>query len=315
MTNGLNYYIQKFAKLNVSRSSGIAPNKPILLLSIIELISQGKVQHNHITLSAELIATFLNLWSHLELVRKPDIGLPFYHLKGDKFWYLQPKPGCEAIARSAKINTISELRQFVLFGYFDPELFALLINPDSRTILTNTLINTWFSNKTEQIKRLFQIDAFAEWEESLRLQGGKVYEPKELEDEQASIVRDAAFRRIIVSTYDYRCALCGLQILNSLGENIVDGAHIKPFYLFHDDRINNGLSLCKNHHWAFDRFWFTLNDNYTVIVAEELREISPHCTPITAFANHSITLPNHEQYYPRQDAIGWHRDEFLKRVT
>ncbi len=316
MVKGLSYYCNKFAKLQVDRSRGIAPNKPILLLSIIELISQGKIWHNQIILSAELIATFLNLWSHLEPVRKPDIGLPFFHLKGDKFWYHQPKPGFEsAIASGVKIRSVGLLRETVQYAYFDEELFDLLRDEDSRSVLIDVLINTWFRDKTQEIERLLQVDAFGELQERLRSQGGKVYQPEELEDEQTSIVRDAAFRKIVVSVYEYRCALCSLQILNSLGENIVDGAHIKPFSKFYDDRINNGLSLCKNHHWAFDRFWFTLNNDYTIIVADDLREDSPHATPIRAFQNQSIILPPHEQYYPREDALQWHREAFLRRVA
>lgn len=316
MIKGLNNYVKKFATLRVDRSNGVAPNKPILLLSIIELISQGKIRQNQVVLSAELIATFFSLWSHLAPGRKPDIGLPFFHLKSSKFWYHQPKSRFEkVIASGVQIRSVGLLQAMVEYGYFDEDLFTLLIDPDSRTVLTNALIKTWFSDKTQEIERLLQVDAFAEWRERLRLEGGKVYTLDELKDEQVSIVRDKAFRDNIVSTYNHTCALCGLQILNSLAENIVDGAHIKPFYLFRDDRIDNGLSLCKNHHWAFDRFWFTLNDDYTVIVNDDLREISPHCTPIREFHNHSITLPNHEQYYPRQDAIEWHRDEFLKRVA
>jgi putative restriction endonuclease len=316
MTGGLNYYCRKFAKLNVSRSGGVAPNKPILLLSVIELISQGQIRQNQITLSAELIATFLNLWSHLELVRQPNIGLPFFHLRGDGFWHHYPKPGFEPLINShVKIRTVSALQQTVEYVYLDQELFELLRNPHSRATLTDILINTWFSDKTQEIERLFQVDAFGEWQEQLRSQGGKVYQPEELEDEQTSIIRDAAFRKIVVSTYEYRCALCGLQILNSLGHNIVDGAHIKPFSQFYDDRINNGLSLCKNHHWAFDRFWFTLNDDYTIVVADDLREVSPHATPIREFQNQSLILPAHEQYYPRQDALQWHRQTFFERIA
>jgi putative restriction endonuclease len=300
----------------VSRSSGVAPNKPILLLSVIELISQGQIQQNQITLSAELIATFLNLWSHLEPVRQPNIGLPFFHLRGDVFWHHSPKPGFEsAIASGVKIRSVGLLRETVQYAYFDEELFALLVDPSSRSELTDVLIHTWFSDKTQEINRLLQVDAFGELQERLRSLGGKVYQPEELEDEQTSIVRDVAFRKIVVSVYEYRCALCGLQILNSLGQNIVDGAHIKPFSQFYDDRINNGLSLCKNHHWAFDRFWFTLNDDYTLVVADDLREDSPHATPIREFHNQSIILPAHEQYYPRQDALQWHRQTFFERVA
>jgi len=46
MTRGLSYYCRKFVKLNVSRSSVVAPNKPILLLSVIKLISQGQIKTN-----------------------------------------------------------------------------------------------------------------------------------------------------------------------------------------------------------------------------------------------------------------------------
>ncbi|MBW4451099.1 MAG: hypothetical protein KME38_30895 [Spirirestis rafaelensis WJT71-NPBG6] len=83
MARDLNYYCRKFVNLKVSRSGGVAPNKPILLLSIIEMIAQRQIRQNQIPLSAELIATFLKMWSHLEPVRKPDIGLPFYHLTSD----------------------------------------------------------------------------------------------------------------------------------------------------------------------------------------------------------------------------------------
>jgi putative restriction endonuclease len=316
MTRDLSYYCKKFEKLNVSRSSGMAPNQPILLLSIIELISQGQIRQNQIILSAELIATFLNLWRYLEPVRKPDIGLPFFHLKGNKFWHHQPKLGFESvIASGVKIRSVNLLRETVQYAYFDEELFTLLVDPAPRGELTDILINTWFRDKTQEIERLLQVDAFEELQERLRLQGGKVYEPEELKDEQTSIVRDAAFRKIVVSTYDYRCALCGLKILNSLGENIVDGAHIKPFYLFRDDRIDNGISLCKNHHWAFDNFWFTLNDDYTVIVADDLWEDSLHATPIREFQGQLIIQPAYKPYYPRPDALQWHREAFFKKVA
>lgn len=233
MTKGLSYYVKKFATLRVDRSKGIALHKPILLLAIIELISQGKIRQNQINLSAELIATFLKLWSHLSPDRESNIniGLPFFHLKSGKFWHHQPKPGFEkAIASDVQIRSVNLLQVMVLYGYFDEELFALLIDPNSRALLTNTLINTWFSDKTEQIKRLFQVDALAEREEELRSLGGKVYDPEELKDEQKSIVRDAAFRRVIVSTYNYSCALCGLQIYNSRAENIVDGRILSLFH-------------------------------------------------------------------------------------
>jgi putative restriction endonuclease len=320
MIKNLAYYVNRFAHLRVSRSGGVAPNKPVLLLSIIELISQGEIKRNQIPLSPELIVTFLKLWSHLEPIRKPDIGLPFYHLMSDGFWHYQMKPGLESlIAAKVKIRTPSTIRETVEYAYLDDQLWQLLQNESDayggkpRTVLTQTLIDSWFSDKTENITSLLQVNAFAELQEQLQRSGGKVYKPEELEDEQAVIVRDGAFRKIIVSTYNYRCAFCGLQVLDSFSQNIVDGSHIKPFSQFYDDRIDNGLSLCKNHHWAFDRFWFTIDDDYTIIVSGNLREQSPNAKPMREFMGDRISLPAHEKYYPRLDALQWHRQEFLRR--
>ena len=314
MTKNLAYYVNKFANLRVSRSSGVAPNKPILLLSIIELINQGEIRRNQVPLSAELIATFLKLWSHLEPVRKPDIGQPFFYLRSDGFWHFQPNLGFElTVTSKAKIVTPGAIRQAVEYAYLDDELWLLLQNESERTVLTQTLINSWFNDRTQDIESLLQVNAFAELQDQLQRSGGKVYQPEELEDEQAVIVRDGAFRKIVVSTYNQRCAFCRLQILDINAQNIVDGSHIKPFSQFYDDRINNGLSLCKNHHWAFDRFWFTINDDYTIIVSDNLREDSPNAKPMREFRGDRIILPSQQQYYPRVDAMRWHRQEFLKR--
>jgi HNH endonuclease len=123
----------------------------------------------------------------------------------------------------------------------------------------------------------------------VRSLGGKIYQPQELEDEQTVILRDAAFRKIVVSTYNHTCAFCGLQILDTEGRNIVDGSHIKPFSQFYDDRIDNGLSLCKNHRWAFDRYWFSINDDYTIMVSENLREESPNAKPMRQFRGERLS--------------------------
>ena len=280
------------------------------------MISQGLLRNNEIPLSGELIATFLNLWSHLEPIRNPDIGLPFYHLISDRFWHYQMKPGFELLLTTkAQIRTPHTIRQTVDYAYLDPELWSLLQNAETRNVLTHVLIDKWFPNKSQQIQELLQVNVFGELEEELRSQGGKVYDPAELEDEQISIVRDTAFRKIVVSTYNYRCAFCGVQVLDTVGQNIVDGSHIKPFSQFYDDRINNGISLCKNHHWAFDRFWFTLDDDYTVIVDDKLKEQSPNAKPIREFRGDRIILPSQQQYYPRLDALEWHRQEFLRRTA
>jgi hypothetical protein len=62
------------------------------------------------------------------------------------------------------------------------------------------------------------------------------------------LVRDAAFGQLVVTAYDKRCAMCGLNL------GLVSGAHILPVAATQSvDEVWNGLALCENHHRAFDK--------------------------------------------------------------
>ena len=63
----LAYYRQRFATLNVNntRQRGQANHKPILLLSIIDLIAQGIIRDNRIYISDDLVETFNKYWDIL----------------------------------------------------------------------------------------------------------------------------------------------------------------------------------------------------------------------------------------------------------
>ncbi|WP_187432767.1 HNH endonuclease [Pseudomonas synxantha] len=61
------------------------------------------------------------------------------------------------------------------------------------------------------------------------------------------LARKAGSGRQIRSAYGHRCAMCGL------GSNLLQGAHIFPVEApGSTDDVWNGLSLCYNHHRAFD---------------------------------------------------------------
>ena len=92
----------------------------------------------------------------------------------------------------------------------------------------------------------------------------------------------------------------------------MDGAHIKPFSQFYDSRINNGISLCKNHHWGFDRGWFAVNEQYKIIVSKDLEEESVYAKPMKEFHGEELLLPNSEQYFPAVEALQWHRQNVFQ---
>lgn len=76
--------------------------------------------------------------------------------------------------------------------------------------------------------------------------------------------RDPLFRKIICEAYDYRCAMCGIQL------DLIEAAHIVPHA--HDkgtDEIGNGISLCVLHHKAYDRSLIYFNERFEISINQE----------------------------------------------
>lgn len=74
----LDYYAQCFANLRIDKSHGSpAPHKPLLLLSLIELIERGIVSSNEIELTPEVVSTFLKYWSAIYPSQKCLVAHPF----------------------------------------------------------------------------------------------------------------------------------------------------------------------------------------------------------------------------------------------
>jgi len=308
-TKNLAYYRKCFSELKVSSSSqrGEAPYKPILLLSVIELIAEGTITDNQILVSDELIRTFNKYWDILASASyKGGLHYPFVHLQNEGFWYVTPKPNGNIL----QPKTTNKLKQAVEYASFDDKLFDLLQDSIARNELIDILISVWFSSSRKQLEDILQVNQdfqkiTQEEIQTFSTTGNLDKQPKTVL--KKSVIRNAFFRKAIVHLYDYRCAFCRLRVIKTLSQSIVDGAHIKPFSQFYDSHINNGISLCKNHHWAFDQGWFAIDNEYKIIVASDLEEESPNGKPMKYFHGEIIMLPNSEQYFPEVDALHWHR--------
>jgi putative restriction endonuclease len=296
-------YCQRFSALNVSsnRQRGNAHYKPILLLSVIDLVSQGLIEENKITVSDELIDTFQKYWILFgSPTYKGGLHYPFLHLQSEEFWHLTFRSSFNGL----QPKTIKKLKEAVEYASLDNLLFSLIQEPSSREQLVDTIFDSWFSELTNEEEDILKVDQeFQNFFDS----------PLRDRDKSSHIVlrrstiRNSFFRKAIVHIYNYTCAVCRLKITRKINENIVDGAHIKPFSEFYDSQVSNGLSLCKNHHWAFDRGWFTIDDRYRIVVAEDLQEISPYANPIKSFHHQRILLPTLDRYFPSLEALSWHR--------
>ncbi len=61
----LHKYLHAFGHLH--RNMGLAPHKPILLLSILDEIGRGRITDNEIVLTVELVSAFREYWQALPL--------------------------------------------------------------------------------------------------------------------------------------------------------------------------------------------------------------------------------------------------------
>lgn len=315
-TDTLQKYVQKMKRLRVDRAHGVAPHKPLLLLAVIELIERGQIQENKITLSPDLAETFMKYWSKVT-DRRPNIALPFFHLKSDGFWHLHPNAGYEKVLDVAnRITAISRLREVIAYVSLDDDLFVLLTDTDDREIIRQTLIYVYLLDFKGGIEDLIaEGKQITEYEQALISEVEHPFSPQKptAPIPEESPIRSAGFRQAIMGLYNYTCAVCRLRIVTMDGESATDAAHIIPFRISKNDDVRNGISLCKLHHWSFDKGLLSVSQTYQVLVSPLMSDQRPTEWMLTELQDKSIMLPERDQLYPAPDALAWHREEVLRR--
>ena len=195
----------------------------------------------------------------------------------------------------------------------DEELSTLLIQPLEREILRKTLIDKYFLGLTNEIQSVIseeqQISGFSK--ELLDYVQHDFSTELEEPIESEKKIREPGFRRTIMRIYDYTCAVCKLQILTLNGESVTEAAHIIPFNKSNNDDVRNGISLCKLHHWAFDKYLISVDESYNVIVSELMTERGPTEWMLKTLYGKAILLPEQKELYPDQSALAWHREKML----
>ena len=118
------------------------------------------------------------------------------------------------------------------------------------------------------------------------------------------------FKKLIRRLYNLKCAISGSSINYSHYTNL-QAAHIKPVLNPHNGphRLDNGILLNLDLHHAFDRGYFTINDNYKIKVHEKLINSS-----LKQFDNQLISLPVDENIKPSLDYIRYHRENIFGRL-
>lgn len=287
-------WLAKLSRLNIDRSRGPAPHKPLLLLAVLARLDEGEVLPAVQPLSPELAFRFQTLWAVVAHRRpqRPDVRMPFHHLESDSVWSPLLADG-----------TPSPHRGQTRMAAVAPDFAAFAADPANRRDAERVLVRTYFT-PAEQV-------ALAEL---VGLTAGDI-EPGDTGVDSALIEdvvrrgREARFRLRVVAAYEYTCALTGYRLTTVDGATIVDAAHIHRFADSGNNDPRNGLALCKNAHWMFDEGLWTLADDLTVdVAADAFAEAGPVGLRLAPYHGLRLAhLPRDPANWPDPVHLGWHR--------
>ncbi len=295
MTKDQSYWLHKLATLKIARTDGDpAPHKPLLLLVILDMADRGEITGPELKLSPDLAFRFSVYWSVVAERRKarPDVRLPFHHIKTSGIWQPlmssgQPSPDKNL---TAKVHLDSAFLDCLRDACFRDKAKRLLIQtpPYFRTeerVALDTLLclPTVAADKAKETGVLY----------TAPVERG----------------RDARFRiEVVVVAYKHTCALTGYRMTTLDMESIVDAAHIHEFSASRNNDPRNGLALCKNAHWQFDRGLWSITDDYRVVVnREKFIEEGVPGQRLADFDGHRLFLPQDPKYWPEPTHLAWHR--------
>lgn len=130
------------------------------------------------------------------------------------------------------------------------------------------------------------------------------------EFEFTNLIRESAFRDLLLYFYDFRCAVTG-TIIRYDSLNNLEAAHIIPDELRGPAHPKNGLPLNRDMHWAFDKGFFTVNDKYEVIVHEKVKNNEI----LSKIHGKKIILPEDSRARPSSFSLNWHKDNIFGVFT
>lgn len=121
----------------------------------------------------------------------------------------------------------------------------------------------------------------------------------------ANLFNSVSFRDFVLLGYNYKCAITEKSIVwNSL--NNLEAAHIQPRAHLGTFLPCNGIALSRDMHWAFDKGFITISDEFTVIVHEEVKN-----SMLRDFSGKKLIVPTDPFFQPEKKYLEHHRSNIF----
>ena len=124
------------------------------------------------------------------------------------------------------------------------------------------------------------------------------------------LFNSVTFRQFVLFAYEYRCAIT--HKVMRYGELCnLEAAHIKP--QAHNGQFLpcNGIAMSRDMHFAFDKGFFTIDHNFNVEVASQLRGSEFY----NEFHGTHIFVPRVEFYKPNTVFLDYHREHIFQTFS
>lgn len=288
------------------------PHKPCLILAVLDLLATDRVTPDRIPWSQALRDRF-KVYFDVVRTRQDQCNpeLPFWHLKSERWWQPVGITGSGTHPLAAAPSA-ADAKNNTVHATLSGGMQHFVSTPTDRMLLRGSLVSRYFPHARPLLLPLFaepQAGLGAPRLESLPASG-------RMEEDPPLTVpgRSSGFRRKILEIYDCQCAACGLRIRLPQTDDLtfVDAAHLIPFTSSFNDHPTNGIALCKNHHWAMDRFLIAPSPEHSWIVSPHLDERrSDGEKSLIALKGKRVLPPSEPAYAPTQEALQWRVERLL----
>ena len=276
---------------------GMAPNKPLLVLAILDLIEAGLVGSDGLVYKDAQLNLRFRSYSPICAPRRGnaiDLNLPFRHLASDGVY-----------AHVGEGERVVRLDSMLLTRFRDVRF---------RQEARRRIVATYFP-ADEQVALYAALGMPVPSSEEL----AEVRQDQAAYKAQLTRGRDARFKVSVISGYHFTCALTGYRLIASKSTYVpLEAAHIQAHSRRGPDLPENGLALTPTAHELFDAGLWTVDDDLRIRVAKSdiAESILPGGSHFKLASLHSRPLSFAPQANLRPDPVylAWHRKEVFGRV-
>lgn len=121
-------------------------------------------------------------------------------------------------------------------------------------------------------------------------------------DNIAELFNSTSFRDFVMNGYNELCAVTKTVIRCNSFMNL-EAAHIKPKSHGGQYIPSNGIALSRDIHWAFDKGFFTIKDDLSIIVHEDIESEF-----LRSYEGQQILIPTDDFFKPDKNSLAYHRE-------